>query len=291
MAGLLLFLGTAGCGKHSDVPAETEQERARALSEMPVRQLRMVLRGYAGDWLGDSDASRGLPAPPAQKPVPWGARKIDLGSPDSIGAMGVREAIGKRRSRRDYSESPLTRDELSFLLWATQGVTHAGDEGEQKFRAAPSAGGRYPLETYLAVNHVDGIASGLYRYLPGEHRLLVLGEEADPGVALEEACYRQAMVGEAAVVFIWTAVPYRTEWKYAYISHKMIALEAGHICQNLYLAAESIGAGACALLSYHQPTLDRFLGVDGEDEFVIYLACVGRPASPAEPAGDNSESE
>jgi nitroreductase len=61
----------------------------------------------------------------------------------------------------------------------------------------------------------------------------------------------------------------------------MIAMEAGHVCENLYLAAESCHLGACSLLSYHQPLLDSLLGLDGVDEFTLYLACIGKKAEDA----------
>jgi len=77
-------------------------------------------------------------------------------------------------------------------------------------------------------------------------------------------------------VFIWTTIPYRMEWRYSVVSHKIIALDAGHVCQNLYLACESIGCGTCAIGAYDQEKMDRFLGVDGEEEFAIYAAPVGR---------------
>jgi SagB-type dehydrogenase family enzyme len=79
-----------------------------------------------------------------------------------------------------------------------------------------------------------------------------------------------------AVVFIWTTIPYRTEWRYSIVSHKVIALDAGHVCQNLYLACESIKLGTCAIAAYNQDLLDQFIDVDGEEEFSIYVAPVGK---------------
>ena len=195
--------------------------------------------------------------------------------------MPVRDAIAARRSVRDFSDAELSLEELSYLLWATQGIT-----GEQKdeagavverFRAAPSAGARYPLETYLAIHRVKGLAAGLYRYLPNDHQLLLIREDAEISAKLQAGCYGTPSVGSAAVVFVWSAVPYRTEWKYAYLAHRMIAMEAGHVCENLYLATESCGTGCCAVLSYDQPHVDALLGVDGEEEFALYVACVGKP--------------
>ena len=261
----------------------TPAERIRELNDLPIAQLRVMLKGFPGDWRPDSDRGQKRPAPPSELPIPAGAKRIALVPPADfhLGAMSVRDAIAARRSVRSFSGEFLTLEELSFLLWATQGVTSterddAGNVVEQ-FRAAPSAGARYPLETYLCIHRVDGIKPGLYRYRPAGHELILV--EEDPGLSanLQAACYDQSFVGAAAVVFIWTAIPYRTEWKYTYISHRMIAMEAGHVCENLYLAAESFGACVCGLMAYHQPRVDALIGVDGEDEFALYLACVGKP--------------
>jgi len=86
----------------------------------------------------------------------------------------------------------------------------------------------------------------------------------------------QSFVGAGAVTFVWTALPQRTEWRYGAAAHKVIALDAGHLCQNMYLACEAIGAGTCAIAAYDQELMDTLVGVDGEDEFVIYLAPVGK---------------
>ena len=86
----------------------------------------------------------------------------------------------------------------------------------------------------------------------------------------------QPFPGKAAVTFIWTAIPYRMEWRYGIAAHKVIAIDAGHVCQNLYLAGEAIGAGTCAIAAYDQEAMDRFVRVDGTDAFVIYLAPAGR---------------
>jgi SagB-type dehydrogenase family enzyme len=258
-------------------------EKLRQLNEIPISQLRVMLKGFPGEWRPDSDRSHERPEPPVEKAVPANARKIALVPADQIhlGDMSVREAIANRRSVRDFTDAALSLEELSYLLWATQGVTavQRDDTGAtvQRFRAAPSGGARYPLETYLAINRVTGLAPGLYRYLPSEHQLVVLREDPQLGAQMQTACYGMPAVGGAAVVFIWSAVPYRTEWKYTYLAHRMIAMESGHVCENLYLAAQSCGTGCCAALSYHQPRVDELLGLDGEEEFAIYVASVGKP--------------
>jgi len=227
-----------------------------------------------------TDQQRGVPLPPAQKPAPPDATRIDLVKPGDLvsGQMSVREAIRRRESRRKYSPDSLSLEELSYLLWATQGVREVMKDGAITRRTVPSGGSRQPFETYLVINRVDGVAPGLYRYLPLDHQLcLEHAPEGLPGKCME-ACRRQSFVADAAVVFLWTAIPYRTEWRYTITSHKVIALDAGHVCQNLYMATESIGAGCCAIAAYDQRAIDRLLRVDGQEEFCIYIATVGRPA-------------
>jgi SagB-type dehydrogenase family enzyme len=86
----------------------------------------------------------------------------------------------------------------------------------------------------------------------------------------------QAFVATAPVTFVWTVIPYRMEWRYGIAAHRVIAMDVGHVCQNLYLACETIGAGTCAVAAYHQVKMDELLKADGENEFTIYLAPVGK---------------
>ena len=178
--------------------------------------------------------------------------------------MGGRQARGRGDRHRQSPQSPqlraepLTLDELSFLLWATQGVRQQVGPGAV-LRTVPSAGNRHALETYLAVLRVGGLEPAIYRYLPLEHQLLHLADEEQMAEKLTEATLGQAFVGRAAVVFIWTTIPYRMEWRYGLAAHKVIALDAGHVCQNLYLACEAIGAGTCAVAAYHQQLMDRLV--------------------------------
>jgi len=229
------------------------------------------------EWLSvETDQRKQVPPPPCQQPCPESAELVALTSPDelTIGRMPVIDAIRARKSRRSYSAEPLTLEELSYLLWATQGVQDLIPTGTR--RTVPSGGSRHPFETYLAVKRVTGLRNGLYRYQPLDHALCSLGTVARLGERLVEACRNQRFVWQGAVAFIWTAVPYRTEWRYSTVSHKVIAIDVGHLCQNLYLACESIGAGTCAIGAYDQGPMDALVGVDGVDEFVIYIAPVGK---------------
>jgi SagB-type dehydrogenase family enzyme len=283
--GLVAAFALSACGQKQEVHSG---ERIRELKEISLAQLRVMLKGYPGDWRPDGELSSSTPEPPSQKAIPEGATRITLPHPASgaLGGQSVRDAIAGRRSVRRFSATEISREALGYLLWATQGVTGVERDpfGQtvHAYRAAPSAGGRYPIETYLAIQRVDGLRPGLYRYLPNAHELLLLREDSSFPAGIQSACYDEPATKDAAVIFIWSATPSRTEWKYAYLAHRMIAMEAGHICQNLYLTAQSCQLGAVALLSYHQPTLDALLGLDGVEEFSIYLACVGKPTDSTE---------
>jgi len=225
-----------------------------------------------------TDTTRGLPQPPAQKSVPEDVTLIDLVSPEDYtsGSTSLIETIRKRKSRRQYTGDPLTLEEFSFLLWSTQGVKNHNNPENLSRRTVPSAGGRHPFETYLVVNRVSGLEAGLYRYLPNEHKVYLVKKDPDLPSSVSEASRNQAFVGQGAVVFIWTTIPYRAEYRFSLVAHKMIAIDVGHVCQNLYLAAESMDAGCCAIAAYNQEKMDALLGVDGIDEFAIYAAPVGK---------------
>ena len=225
-----------------------------------------------------TDQSRGVPPPPLEKPFSAEATRIKLVPPgpwQGVGQIDLVTAIRNRQSRRDFTGDPLSPEDLSFLLWTTQGVRRRINKATA-LRTVPSAGARHALETYLCVMNVEGMEPGMYRYLPMEDELLTEFHDRQVRARLVEATFGQSFVGQAAVTFIWTAVPYRMEWRYDLAAHKVIALDAGHVCQNLYLACEAIGAGTCAVAAYHQQSMDRLVRVDGSDEFVIYLAPVGK---------------
>ncbi|NLX52878.1 MAG: SagB/ThcOx family dehydrogenase [Deltaproteobacteria bacterium] len=223
--------------------------------------------------------SRGLAAPPLQKPCPPDISRVDL--PDGAQAlarlakMPVGKAIAGRESLREYSADPLDLEELSALLWATQGVRQVLSP-DTALRSVPSAGARHSFETYLVVNRVSGLTSGLYRYLPFDGKLAQLKIDPQIGRKAALASFGQGLLAAAAVAFFWTALPTRMEWRYDLAAHKVIAIDAGHVGQNLYLACEALGAGCCAVAAYDQDACDTLLDVNGNEEFTIYLAAVGR---------------
>ncbi len=226
----------------------------------------------------ETDQRKKIPSPPPQKPYPKDATLIELIAPKdlTVGRMPLIEAVNRRKSRRKFTKEPLTREELSFLVWVTQGVREVYSGGAATRRTVPSGGSRHPFETYLLINRVNGLEPGLHRYLPLAHKLCFLRADAELVGKINDACRGQTFAGEGAVVFIWTVIPYRAEWRYSFVAHKMMALDAGHLCQNQYLASEAIGAGTCAIGAYNQDEMDAIVGVDGRDEFVIYVAPVGK---------------
>jgi len=222
--------------------------------------------------------SRGMPAPPIEKPCRPDAVRVALAAPGAwhgIAPTSVERAIRERVSHRRFRDEPLALEELAFLLWSTQGVRHQVSRSTA-LRTVPSAGCRHAFETYLAVRSVSGLDHGLYRYLPFGHQLVLERDPAPSSAELTWAALGQGFVGDAAVVFFWTALPARMEWRYAEASYKVMAIDAGHVAQNLYLACECIEAGTCAVAAYRQDACDALLGVDGTEEFTVYLAPVGK---------------
>lgn len=248
--------------------------------EEMVRERREILKSHGiehEEW--EPHQRKGIPPPPLEKPYPKHGTLVDLVEPNdiSLGNILLVKAINQRQSRRKFTDDALTLEELSFLLWSTQGVKSIDKNRVWTKRVVPSGGARHPLETYLIINRVKSIEQGVYRYLPIEHKLLLVTKhDHQLSESISTACYGQTFVGDSAVVFVWTTIPYRSEWRYSAIAYKDILIEAGHVCQNLYLACEAIRAGTCAIAAYDQEVMDTLIGADGENEFTIYMAPVGK---------------
>jgi len=198
---------------------------------------------------------------------------------NSLTNKNIYTCIKERRSTRFYSDKPISLEELSYLLWATQGITSTNKAG-LTFRTVPCSGATHSFESYLLIRNVGEIKKGVYRYLPVEHKLLFMFVLDELENKIDEITLDQPFVpnfaNKAAVLFIWSTTPYRSEWKFDITAHKKILIDIGHVCQNLYLASESIDAGTCAIGIYDQQLIDQLLGLNGEEEFVLYLAAVGK---------------
>ncbi|MFX1369699.1 MAG: SagB/ThcOx family dehydrogenase [Promethearchaeota archaeon] len=226
----------------------------------------------------ESDEQKKIPPPLFQQPFPEDAALIDLVPPDdfAIGRTPFLDIVNSRKSRRKFTSDPLTLEELSFLLWSTQGVKNVLKSGRGVKRTVPSAGAKSPFETYLVINRVEGLEPGLYRYISFSHQLMYIKEIDNAEERMGELAYEQKFVGTAPVIFYWTAVPYRTEWRYTILSHKFIAVDLGIVCQSLYMACEAINLGTVAIGYYNQNKLDTLFDLNTEEEFVVLLAPVGR---------------
>ncbi len=226
-------------------------------------------------YLGETGQSSGLPQPPFERPYDLSLPLINLPQVESLNAdSALLNLITNRRSLRKYAETPLTIEELTFLLWTTQGVKKVAPSAT--LRTVPSAGCRHAFETYLLINKVEGLEPGLYRYLALEHKLVEINRDADITDKVVAACLGQTFIGLSAVTFIWVADAARMTWRYGERAYRYMHLDAGHVCQNLYLAAESMGAGACAIAAFDDDELNRVVGADGKETFAIYAATVGK---------------
>jgi len=227
--------------------------------------------------LEPSGQQQQLPQPPLEAFYGGTETIIDLPMPEEIPAINIdfMAAVELRTSVRDYQNMPISLLELSFLLWCTQGVKQVlGDKAT--LRTVPSAGARHAFETYLLINNVEGIKPGLYRFLALEHKLAEVNMTDIISGEISNACLGQKIVLTSAVTFIWAVDVARMTWRYGERGYRYLHLDAGHICQNLYLSAQVIGCGACAIAAFDDELLNSAVGIDGEEQFAVYVGTVGK---------------
>ncbi|WP_434130991.1 SagB/ThcOx family dehydrogenase [Sporomusa sphaeroides] len=226
--------------------------------------------------LSPSDQEQGLPHPPVELELETAVSIIDLPDPRKYKAdIALTQAIVQRVSVRRYAATPVSLSELSYLLWCTQGVKSV-EPHLVTLRTVPSAGARHAFETYLLVNNVAGLAPGLYKFLAVDHQLAKLAFPENISTVITDACLRQRFVKTSAVTFIWTAAAYRMTYRYGQRGYRYLHLDAGHVCQNLYLAAETTDCGVCAIAAFDDDLLNQALGLDGEAQFAVYVAALGK---------------
>ena len=210
--------------------------------------------------------------PSPYKEFPAALKHIPLQPPEQKGGKPIWEAIAERRSQREFSSHPIAFAEFSQLLWATQGITARA--WGYDFRAVPSAGALYPIETYAVVNRVNGLNPGVYHFDIKKNQLVLL-KEGNFGGALSTAGLGQELLEEASCIFVWTAVVERSKWKYRERAYRYIYMDVGHIGQNLYLAATAMDLGCCTVGAFYDEEVDRIIGVDGKEEVSVYLGAIG----------------
>ncbi len=244
--------------------APVDDERGRAYLR-DTRHSRAHLVGGRMDWAHQPDWFKTYPDAPRVK-LP------DLALDDS----GLFDALARRRSVRAYGPEPLALGELGALLWAGAGIT-ARQEGFA-LRTAPSAGGLYPIEHYVVANEVEGLEQGLYHYdVLG--RALERLYAGDLRLPVARAALDQRIAAEAQAVFVWTAVLERSRWKYGERFLRYVLLDAGHIAENVALAATALGLGTCQIAAFFDEEAADILGVDPDAEPVVYMSTAGRPAA------------
>ena len=204
------------------------------------------------------------------------ATVLALPEPETVGGAPLWDAMASRRSVREYTPDPLTLIELSQLLWACQGTT--ARKGPHLFKTAPSAGARYPCETYVVLHRCEGIDAGVYRYLNDSHAL-ARRRRGDVSQSIADAAMRQDMAAQAPAVFAWTAVFDRTTSRYRQRGYRYVYLDAAHIAAHLALAAVGMGLASCQIAALYDDAVNTVLGCDGVRESILYMSVVGRPAS------------
>jgi SagB-type dehydrogenase family enzyme len=227
--------------------------------------------------LEKSDQVMKLPQPPLALPAEEGMPIHDLPDPKGIkiNPVDLSEAINNRVSVRAYSEEPLSLDELSYVLWSTQGVKEV-TKRPATLRTVPSAGSRHCFETYVLVNRVEGLEPGLYRFIAVDHKLQEIDMSDDIAERVTQGCFGQRFVLSSAITLILTAVRYRMMWRYTERGYRYMHIDAGHVMQNLYLCAEAINSGVCAIAAFYDDQINETLGVDGEEQFTVYVGALGK---------------
>jgi len=246
----------------SDVP----EEREEGVGERFFRETRHVRGRLSGGWLDWANQ------PEPYKTYP-DAERVRLPEPAPAGA-DLWEVLARRRSVRAFDSEPLSTQELATLLWAGAGVTAA--QMGYALRTAPSAGALYPVETYVAAHRVEGLEPGAYHY-DVLSRALERLRTGDFRLSAARAALDQGIAHDAAAVFLWSAIWRRSIWKYGQRAYRYVPLDAGHIAENMALAAVGLGLGSCQIAAFYDDEANDLLGLDGDEESVVYMTAVGRP--------------
>ena len=225
----------------------------------------------------ETDQQLKKPQPPLVK-APMRNERIEL--PHNFDALPIEhdflKIINGRRSHRIYTEESMSLLSLSYLLWCTQGIQSIRGKSYATIRTVPCGGARHEFECYMILRNVESLQDGFYHYLPWYHALEFLGTKDPVSTVMTAALDEQTWAAKANVVFLYSYVCYRAEWRYGIDAARMIMADVGHISENMYLAAESIHLGGCAIGAVDGGFCDRLLGLDGKDEFTIYGFTMGR---------------
>lgn len=228
--------------------------------------------------LFESDQEQKRPQPPLVKaPITDSSTWISL--PADFDKLPIKNdilaLIRDRKSNRVYTQEPMSLLQLSFLLWATQGIKSIRGKAYATLRTVPCGGARHEFETYLIVQNISELAPGIYHYLPMNHALEHLGPLDNIRSEISDSLRGQSWADKANIVFYWAIDAYRVEWRYGISAHRPALMDAGHIGQNLYLACTSLGVGCCGIAAFSHEKCNQLFNLDGNNEFVVYSAPVG----------------
>lgn len=254
----------------------------KAIQDEIIARKREFTMGYQDNdpYMEDfeSDQDRKLPQPPLTKP-PMADAGARIGLPLDFNGLELKNdlvgLIRDRHSARVYTQKRMDLAQLSFLLWATQGVKKLRGKSYATLRTVPSGGARHAFETYLLVRKVEGLTPGAYHYLPMEHALEFLHPVENLDETITQTLCGQSWGAKANVVFYWSMVAYRAEWRYGIYAHRPALIDVGHVGQNLYLACTGLGLGTCGIASFSHELCNRVFGLDGAEEYVVYTMPVG----------------
>ncbi|MGM5480024.1 MAG: SagB/ThcOx family dehydrogenase [Nanobdellota archaeon] len=201
-------------------------------------------------------------------------KKINLPEPN-IKSDSLFELILKRKSRREFNKKPITIKELSTLLFFSAGITNSNSVKslDDTRRAYPSAGARFPIEIYVAVQNCVGVEPGIYHYDVLSHSLELLIKEIK--IPTLNKFISQDMVLDSAVLIMISSPYDRAQIKYGARSFRYVYLDAGHLAQNMYLVAENLNLGCCTIGGFTDDGINEFLDFP-DDEKIIYMGVIGK---------------
>ena len=192
-----------------------------------------------------------------------------LSSPKTKGSISVEEALVSRRSRRSFNDTALSIDQLSQILWAAYGISDGNN-----LRTSPSAGALYPLEIYAVIGNITGIEPGVYKYISREHKI-IRKISTDVRDELSAAALNQSMIKDAPLTVVYTAVFDSVIERYGDRGReRFVFIETGHSAQNIYLQAEALGLGTCAVGAFTDDKVSELLELP-TDEIPLYIMPVG----------------
>jgi SagB-type dehydrogenase family enzyme len=200
-----------------------------------------------------------------------------LPAPHNTGSMSLEEVLSVRRSHRSYTGEAITAQDLSQILWAAYGVNKplSNPAFGGGFRTAPSAGATYPLNIYVLVGDVTGIPTGFYKYIPGGHKILKISDKnLKPDLCA--AAYNQGMIKDAPACLLYSATFSRTTERYGNRGReRYVCMDLGHSAENVYLQAEALHLGTCAIGAFDDPAVKKAVSLP-DQEVPLYIMPLGK---------------